>query len=209
MEYHKCKFELEGTPDRYTHCCCRYLNRWNHPWKGEEKGHDVVHEPMEVQCYRARAQNHHPAVVPLINMLFFLCGGDGGQWCKRRCTSTSSSSKDTVDQDPCFSSKLKCRNMVEKCIDGHLATHIIKSRQFSETATPRFTVYQNVVLPIPHDFCIPPSHSCKVFNRSLNLNPPWISKSIVHLRSARHGDCYAHSKDPPMPSAWVKVVTVC
>jgi len=57
----------------------------------------------------------------------------------RRCRSTSSSSKDTVDEDPCFVSKMNCRNNVKKRLDGLLPTHTITSRLSSEKAAPRFT----------------------------------------------------------------------
>jgi len=73
---------------------------------------------MEVEYYRARSQNHHLAVVRLIPILSFLCGRDGGERCKRQCRSTSSSSKDTVDEDSCFVSKMNCRNNVKKRLDG-------------------------------------------------------------------------------------------
>jgi len=49
------------------------------------------------------------------------------------------SSKDSVDEDPCFVSKMNCRNTVQKRLDGLLPTHTITSRLSSEKATPRFT----------------------------------------------------------------------
>ena len=51
----------------------------------------------------------------------------------------SSSSKDTVDEDPCFVSKMNCRNNVKKRLDGLLPTHTITSRLSLEKAAPRFT----------------------------------------------------------------------
>jgi len=51
----------------------------------------------------------------------------------------SSSSKDTVDEDPCFVSKMNCRNNVKKRLDGPLPTHTIPSWLSSEKAAPRFT----------------------------------------------------------------------
>jgi len=71
--------ELEVTLDRYMHSCCRLLYRWNHRWKGEEKGRDAVHERMEVEYYRAQSRNHHLAVFRLIRILSLLCGRDGGE----------------------------------------------------------------------------------------------------------------------------------
>jgi len=71
--------ELEVALDPYTHSRCRLLYRWNHRRKGEEKGHDAVHERMEVEYYHARSQNHHLAVVWLIRILSFLCGRDRGE----------------------------------------------------------------------------------------------------------------------------------
>ena len=51
----------------------------------------------------------------------------------------SSSSKDTVDEDPCFVSKMNCPNNNRKRFDGLLPTHTITSRLSSEKAALRFT----------------------------------------------------------------------
>jgi len=72
-------------------------------------------------------------------ILLFLWGCDGGEWCKCRCRRMSSSSKDTIDKNPCFISKVKCRKNVKNPLDGHLATHTISSWLSSEKVTPRFT----------------------------------------------------------------------
>jgi len=50
----------------------------------------------------------------------------------------SSSSKDIVDEDPCFVSKMNFRNNVKKRLDGLLPTQTIPSRLSSEKAAPRF-----------------------------------------------------------------------
>ena len=71
--------ELEVALDRYTYSRCRLLYRWNGGLKGEENGHDAVHERIEVESYRARSQNHHLAVVRLIRKQSFLCGRNGGE----------------------------------------------------------------------------------------------------------------------------------
>ena len=49
------------------------------------------------------------------------------------------SSKDTVDKDPWFVSKINCRNNVKKRLDGLLPTHIITSHLSSEKAARRCT----------------------------------------------------------------------
>jgi hypothetical protein len=94
---------------------------------------------MEVEYYHARSQNHHLAVLRLRRILSFLCSCNRGAWCKGRSRSTSSSSKDTVDKDPCFVSKMKCHHNVKKRLNGLLATHTITSRLSSEKAAPWFT----------------------------------------------------------------------
>jgi len=71
--------------------------------------------------------------------LYSHCGRNRGEWCKRRCRSTSSSSTDTVDKDPCFGCKMKCRNNVKKCPDGRLATHTAASRLSSDHPAPPWT----------------------------------------------------------------------
>jgi len=191
------------------HCRCRLLYLWNHRQKGEEKGRDVVLEWMEVEYYRAQSKNHHLAVVRLICILSFLCGCDRGEWYKRRCRSTSTSSKDTVDKDPSFVGKLKCPNNIKKHLDVYLATHTIASRMVLRKSHPSIYFFQKGVLPLSQDISHPPSHDCIVFNRSLNFNIPGILKSIPHLYSARHSNCFAPSQDPPMPIAWFIVVTFC
>jgi len=131
--------ELEVALNRYTHSRCRLLHCSNHRPKGENKGRDVVHERMEVEYYGAPSQNHYLAVVPLIRILSFLCGHNRGEWCKHRSRSTSSSSADTVDDDPSLVSQMNCRNNVQKRLDGLLPTHIITSRLSSEKAALQFT----------------------------------------------------------------------
>jgi hypothetical protein len=54
----------------------------------------------------------------------------------RRCRSTSLGSTDTIDEDPCFVSKMKSRNNIKMCVDGVLATHTLTSRLSSDKATP-------------------------------------------------------------------------
>jgi len=115
------------------------LDLWNNRRKDEAKGRDAVHESMEVEYYRTRSQNHHLAVVWRIHILSFLCGHDWAKWCKHRCRSMSSSSKDTVDEHPCFLSKMKCHNNLRKCLDCCLATRTITSRLSSEYAKPQCT----------------------------------------------------------------------
>jgi len=132
VEYHKYVAKLEVALDRYTHSCCRILYCWNHRQKGDDKGCDAVHERMEVEYYCAQLQYHHLAVVRLICMLSFLWGRERGEWCKCQCRSISLSSKDTVDEDLCFVSKMTCRNNVNKYHNSPLATHTIRSRQSSE-----------------------------------------------------------------------------
>jgi len=125
--------------DRYKHSCCRLRYRRNHRQKGQKKGRDAVHERMEVKYYPARPQNHHLAVVRPICILSYLSGRDRGEWCKHRSRSTSSSSKDTVDEDPCLVSIMNCRNNVRKCLDGVLPTHTITNRLSLEKVASRFT----------------------------------------------------------------------
>jgi hypothetical protein len=125
--------------DRYTHSQGGLLYRWNHLWQGEEKGRDVFPERIEVEYYHARSQNHHLAVVRLICILSFLCGRNSGEWCQHWCRNMSSSSKDTIDQDQCFLSKMNCCNNVKNRLDSLLPTHIITSRLSSDQAAPRFT----------------------------------------------------------------------
>ena len=131
--------ELEVALDRYTHSRCQLLYHWNHRRKGEEKCCDAVHEQKEVEYYGARSHNDHLPVVRLISILSFLCGCDGGEWWKCRCRSMSSSSKDTVDEDLCFVSKMKCCNKVKKHLAGLVANDTITCRLASENAAPRYT----------------------------------------------------------------------
>jgi len=139
VEYCKHVSELEVTLDRYMHSSIRLRYRWTHCQKGEEECRDAVHERMEVEYNRARLQNDRQAVVWLISRLFFLCRHDGGVWCKRRGGSTSSSSNDAVDKDPCVLSKMKCCNNVTKRLDGLAATHTIWSWLSSEEAAAQCT----------------------------------------------------------------------
>ena len=50
----------------------------------------------------------------------------------------SSSSKDIVNEDPCFVRKMNCHNNAKKRLDGLLPTHTITSQLSSEKATPQF-----------------------------------------------------------------------
>jgi len=102
-------------------------------------GLDAVHGWMEVEYSRARWQHHHLALIGLIRTLTIHPGRDGGEWCNRQCRRTSSTSKDTVDKDRCFVSKMNCCNNVKKHLDGHLPTHTITSQPCSEKAAPRLT----------------------------------------------------------------------
>jgi len=79
MESHRYVSELEVALDRYTPCGYWLLYCWIHCWKGEEKRRHAVHELMKVEYYHAQLQNHHLAVVSLIGILSYLCGGDEGE----------------------------------------------------------------------------------------------------------------------------------
>jgi hypothetical protein len=98
-----------------------------------------VHKSMEVEYYHAQAPNHHLAGVRLIYILSLRCGGNIGGWCKHRHRSMSFSSKDTVDEDPWFVSRIKCLNNIKHHLNGDLCSHIITSRLTSEKAAPQFT----------------------------------------------------------------------
>jgi len=164
---------------------------------------------MEVEYYCARSQNNHLTVFRLMCILFFLCGCDGGERCKHQWSSKSSSSNDNVDEDACFVCQMKCRNNVRKRLDGLLATNTITSRLVLGKSSTSMYLFQHGVLPLLQNFSHPSSHIGKVFNYSLNFNIPWSSKTIPHLHSAHHGDCFALSQDTPMPNAWIMVVTWC
>jgi len=110
------------------HCRSFLRYRWNHRRKGAVMGRYMVHQRMEVQYYCAWWQNHHLAVVQLIGLLSFACARSRGEWCQLQSRSTSSSSNDTVDEDPCFVRKMKCPYNVQKCLDGYLATHTFASQ---------------------------------------------------------------------------------
>jgi hypothetical protein len=76
-----------------------------------------------------------------------------------RYRSTSSSSRDTVDEDPCFVSKMNFHNNVQKHLDGLLATHTITSRRSWEKAAERFTLFKKgsyhslrIILILLHTF---------------------------------------------------------
>jgi len=71
--------------------------------------------------------NYQPAVRWWIHILSCLCSRDRGEWCKSRCRRTSSSSKDTADDDPLLVSKMKWRNKVQKHLDSDSATHTLSS----------------------------------------------------------------------------------
>lgn len=63
---------------------CRQSDWWllpcsNHGQKGEENGHNVVNESMEVEFYRAQSENYFLAVVQLICIRSFHCGCDGAE----------------------------------------------------------------------------------------------------------------------------------
>jgi len=171
-EYHEYISELEVALDWYTHSRCRHLYDWNHCWKGEQKRCDPIHEWREVEYQHAWLQNHPPAVVRLICILSFLCGHPRNSGCKRCCRSTSLKSEDTVDEDPCFVNKMKCPHNVQKRLNGLLAINTITSRQVLGKCHTLIYFFQQGVLPVLLDFANPPSHVCKVFNRSVNYNIP-------------------------------------
>jgi hypothetical protein len=57
----------------------------------------------------------------------------------RQYRSTSSSSKDTIDEDPWFVSKMNYRNNVKKRLDGLVRAHTITGRLSSKIAALRLT----------------------------------------------------------------------
>jgi len=172
-------------------------------------GRNAVREWIEVEYYRARSQNHRLAVVWLIRILSFCGGRDRGNWWERQCRSMSSSSKDTVDNYPCFISQLKCHKNGKKRLDALLATDAIPCQLVHGKSRNSIDIIQTQVLPLSYNFSHPPSHVCKVFNWPLNFNIPLISKPIPHLHSSRHSKCIAPSQDPPTPIVWFMVVTCC
>ena len=122
------------------HSHCWLLSRWNHHWKCAEKGSNAVHERMEVEFYGAQSQNHHLGVGQLTRILSFVCGREVGGWCKRRFRRMSSSSKDTVDKDPCVIKKIKCRNNIKKHQASILANHTQWFHQSSNGSVQTGTV---------------------------------------------------------------------
>jgi len=148
VEYHKYGSELEFALDRYTHSRCRLWDHWNHRRKSEEKGRNAVHKRLEVEYYRAQSQNQHLPVVWLILIQSFVSGCDGGEGSKCRCKSTSSSSEDTVDEDPCFVSKIKCCSYIKKPLDNPLSTHTISSRLVLGKSRTSIYIFQKGDLPL-------------------------------------------------------------
>jgi hypothetical protein len=57
------------------------------------------------------------------------------------------SSKDSVDEEQYFVRKMKCRNNVNKRLDGLWATPNISSRLSSEQGTPQFPLFKNGLYP--------------------------------------------------------------
>jgi len=80
---------------------------------------------MEVEYYQAPSQSHYLPIFQLILIVSWLCGRNGAEWCRHLCTSTSSSSNETVDEYSSVVSKIKCRYNIEKRLDCFLATHTI------------------------------------------------------------------------------------
>jgi len=209
VEYQKSVSELEVDLDWYTNSRCRHLYRWNPHRQGQEKGRDAVHEPISVDYYCARSQSHQVAVVRPILILSWLCGHGRDEWCKRWYRNASSSGKDTVDNDPFCVGIMTCCNSVKMQLDGLLATHIDTTCQVIGNSCTSIYFFQKWVLQLWYDFSHPPSHVCKVFNRSLYFNISWISKWIWHQHSGLRGNCFEPSQDPPTPIAWCVVITLC
>lgn len=191
--------EQEVAPDRYTSFCCWLLYRWIYCQKGEESGHTEVHEQMELEYYHARSQYHHLAVVWLICILSCLCRCGRGERCKCQHRGTSSRGVDTVDGYLCLVSKFNYSDNVNKFLNSSLSTHTISMQLVVRTRHTSIYFFQEGVLPLSKDFSHPPSHVCKVSNHSLILNIPSISKRIRRLVSARCGDRFQSSQDPPTP----------
>ena len=126
----------------------------------------------------------------------------------RQCRRMASPSKDTVDENPYFIIEMKCRNYLKKCLDGSLAAHTIASWLAVGASYTSIDIFQNRVLLLTEDFSHPPWHDCIVFNHFPIYNITSNNQSIPHLHSARHGDRFAPSQHPPMPTSWFMVVTV-
>jgi len=119
--------KLQVALDRYTDGCSRLLYRRNHSRQGKEKNRDAVLQWMDVDYFCEQLQNSQLQVDLGIYLRLSVCGRNRGAWCKHRCSSTSWSSKDTVDKYTCFVSTIQCRNNVKKLLDGSLACCIIVS----------------------------------------------------------------------------------
>jgi hypothetical protein len=164
---------------------------------------------MEVANNPTWLPNHNLTVVKLIHIISILCGHDRGKWCKRRYRSMSLSSCYTLDNDPHFIIESNCHNNVKMCLDGLLATHTITGWFVFEKSLTLIYIFQTGVQPLLCDVSHPPSHCCKVLNRSLNVNISWIAKRIPHQHSAHHSDCFAPSHDSPTPITWCLVASFC
>ena len=110
-------------PTQAFHCQLPY--RRNHCRKGDEMDLNAVLEYMAVEFHGAWLQNYHLEVDRPIHIQSFLSGCQGGERWKRWCSSTTSSSKNTIGEHAWFSSKMKGLNNVKKHFDNFLATHTI------------------------------------------------------------------------------------
>jgi hypothetical protein len=119
---------------------------------------------MQVECYHARSQNHHLAVVRRICIVSFFCGHARGEWCKHQWRSRSSNCKDTVDENSCFVTTMKCHHNVKQSLNAHLATHTIVSQPALGTSRTLINFSQTGILLHLSDFSHSSSHVCKAFN---------------------------------------------
>jgi len=142
VEYHKYVSELEVALHQHTQCCSWILNHWNYCRNGEDMGCDVVQEWMAVEHYHTWLQNHHPAVVRMINIQFILCGHDGGEWCMCQCRSMSLRGKNNVDKYPCFLTKIRCCKILRTLLTVLYLLMPVQPGWSSETAAPLITFYK-------------------------------------------------------------------
>ena len=199
--------ELQVTLARDTFIHGRLLGHLTDCRNGEEKGYNAVHEWIEVEHIVLDHKTINWQLFSWRAYYRLLWGCDGGEWYMRRCRSMSSSRKDIFNQYTWFFSKIQCPNNVKMHLDSSLCTHTIASWQVFQKSCTSINFFRTWVLPLSLDHYYPPSPICELFHRSLIVNLPWITESIRHLHSARHGECFAPSQHPPTLIAWFMVVT--
>jgi len=201
--------EIAVALGRYMHFHYQLLYRWNHHWKGEDIGHNAVHERMEVEYCCAWWRNHHPAVLRQICICSSHCGCDGGEWCKHRCRKTSSTGKDAFDEYHCVLATWCVTTSLRSVSTVPLRLTPLEARLSSENAAPLFTVSKQGSYHSGRIFLILLPTFATWSIALFFFNILWITKSIPHLHSARRADCQAPSQDSPTPVACFMGVILC